>query len=377
MTEQNWVAALEPTIYCVNPAGAFEASPERLDGAAAQAFGATREGIDRICLPASFQPIFATALNHLRNRGLNPTTDVVWNLNPSAQEIGNRVLVPHTHNDRSNNPNAVAVRDAAGDKDRTPGWMSSIGQRHVMPQTVVLQPGQQFDLAKWGNRAAFVKRCKESSGVTELPNVVGPLKGEALVDGVALLHARNEPAQIQAAVPEFGKGWDGSAQFFANDGENGPVLRLLGITRQLVDARNHHFGNEAPVKINRRIRRALLEVARTLVEQGLRGAFGIDFRVSEDGENGWITEFNLRVNGSTFPLLIMLLLGKSNMSCVREIEVHSGLSLKDALAIVEGAGGVAYHFGFWQAQHRLGVVMFDDDAASRLEELRDRLTAGR
>lgn len=368
--------ALEPTIYCVNPAGAFEASQERLNGALAQAFGATREGIDRICLPESFRPIFGTALNHLRNRGLNPTTDVVWALNPSVQEIGNRVLVPHTHNDRNINPDAVDVRDAAGDKDRTPGWMSSIGQRHEMPRTVVLQPGQQFDLARWGNQRVFVKRCTESSGVTEFPNVVGPISGQAVVDAVAQLHARNEPVQVQAAVPETGEGWDGSAQFFASDGKDGGVLRLLGITRQLVDARNHHFGNEAPVKINRRIRRALLKVARTLVNQGLRGAFGIDFRVSGDGENGWITEFNLRVNGSTFPLLIMLLLGKSNMSCVREIEVHSSLSLEDALAIVEDADGVAYHFGFWQAQHRLGVVMFDDDAAVRLEELRDRLTLG-
>lgn len=374
MSEQNWVAALEPTTYCVNPAGAFEASRERLDSAAAQVFGLTREG-DAICLPVEFQEIFGTAADHLRNGGMNPTTNVIWHLNPSAEEIGSRTLVPHTHSNRSHNPAAAAVRDAAGDKDRTPAWMSEVGLRHLMPQTTVLRPGEQFDADRWGNQRAMVKRCRESSGAAAILNVVGPLAVPMIGNEVAKLHDRGEPAQIQAVVPENGDGWDGSAQFFAFDGENGAELKLLGMTRQLVDpVDNHHFGNEAPVHIDRRFEDALTEVALALFNRGLRGFFGVDFRVSVNGGDFWVTEFNLRINGSSAPLMIMLLLGKSNMCFMREIQVHEDHSLKHALELVERAGGVAYHFGFWQTQRRLGVVMFDDDAKPRLQELKARLT---
>lgn len=375
MEKQNWVSALGPNIYCLDASVAFDASPERLEGAAAQVLGVTREGLDAICLPKSFRTVFPTAVNHMRNMGLRPTTHVVSTLNPNARDIEGRTLVPHTHSDRSNNPNAAAVRDASGDKDRTPAWMSEVGLRHLMPQTTVLLPGQRFDADRWGNRRAMVKRCRESSGAAEFLNVVGPLAVPMIGDAVAKLHDRGEPAQIQAAVPENGDGWDGSAQFFAFDGENGSVLKLLGMTRQLVDpVDNHHFGNEAPVHIDRRFEDALMQVAQALFNRGLRGFFGVDFRVSVNGDGFWVTEFNLRINGSSAPLMIMLLLGKSNMCFMREIEVHKGLSLEHALKLVEQADGVAYHFGFWQTQRRLGVVMFDDDATPRLQELKARLT---
>lgn len=234
-----------------------------------------------------------------------------------------------------------------------------------MPRTFNFSVGERpnLDGGRW-----WVKRCVETSGSV---NVTGPHEADVL-PSVIEEFVPNERYQIQEHV----SGNDFSNQYFCE--ENGH-LHFLGTTEQVI-VDNHHVGN--------RLNHATPDwgglthkIATSFVDGGVRGFFGVDFRA--DGLRAWVTEPNIRVNGSSVPVTLMRRLKLSEMEFRREIKVAARYSFNDVFSAIRDhgleycpvrkQGAVVYLWGWYFSNKSVGVVALGNDSNRVLSDVQDVL----
>lgn len=349
--------------------GFLSEDPERLIGGGTQYLAISTPG-DRLQLDPSVQPLLADAAAHLRRCGLNPTNEIVWTqdavpLLPGESYVPcmfDSTRAPQGVMDQEWARNWQQVIDLAAMKSEFPGVMEEWGFSGLIPKSLVFRPGDDV-VIPLNIRPVWVKRTFETSGGV---NVEGPLDGAALDAVIHSFLQRGEPFQVQQDVP----GDDRSNQYWAAPWDG--ALAFLGSTKQAV-IRGHHAGNESSKDDWGPLTHA---IAQMLVALGLRGFFGIDFRV--DGLTGRVTEFNLRVNGSSVPEYLRWLFGLKRVFLIRETPVNPKLQFSQVFDRLQDAGlefnpttgGVmVYLFGWFLTGHTLGISIYGDDPQPRYDEV--------
>lgn len=343
-------------------------NPERLIGGGTQYLAISTPG-DRLQLDPSVLTLLADAADHLRRCGLNPTNDIVETqdavpLLPGESYVPcmfDSARAPQGAMDHEWARKWKQAIDLAAMKSEFPGVMEAWGFSGLSPKSLVSRPGNEV-IIPLEMEPVWIKRVFETTGGV---NVEGPLEDADLDAAVRRFRRRGEAFQVQKDVP----GDDYSNQYFIEwDG----TLRFLGSTRQVV-INGHHAGNESSKDDWGPLTHA---IAQKLAALGLRGFFGIDFRV--DGLTGRVTEFNLRVNGSSVPEYLRQLLGFKRVYLIRETPVNPRLRfsqvfdrLQDAgLELVPGQGGViVYLFGWFLTGHTLGISIYGDDPQPQYDEV--------
>jgi hypothetical protein len=349
-------------------------NPERMKGGGTQYLAISTNG-DRVQLDPSVRSLFRPAIAHLRRCGLNPTTNIVWNQG-AVPMLRRETYVPCMFESAYAPPNVreldwarnwQKVIETASMKSEFPGVMEDWGFSGLIPRSLVFRPGDTVDIPEGMNKV-WLKRTVETTGGV---NVEGPLGGADLDAAIRRFQRRDEAFQVQEHV----SGEDYSNQYFAEfDG----TLRFLATTEQVV-INGHHAGNETSSDDWGPLTHA---IAQKLVALGLRGFFGIDFRV--DGLTGRVTEFNLRVNGSSVPEYLRVQFGFSKVFLIRETQVNPRLSLTQALDRLKNTGheldphtggAVAYLWGWFKTGRTLGIAIYGDDARARYDEVSSILRA--
>ncbi|SHN38409.1 hypothetical protein [Rhizobacter sp. OV335] len=349
-------------------------NPERLTGGGTQYLAISTPG-DRLQLDPSVQILHAEADAHLRRCGLNPTTEVVWDqravpLLPGESYVP--CMFDHAHAPQGAMDQEWArkwqqVIKLASMKSEFPGVMEEWGFSGLTPKSLVSRPGNEV-IIPLDMEPVWIKRVFETSGGV---NVEGPLEDADLDAAVRRFRRRGEAFQVQEHIP----GDDYSNQYFVEwDG----TLRFLGSTKQVVIG-GHHAGNESSKDDWGPLTHA---IARKLAALGLRGFFGIDFRV--DGLMGLVTEFNLRVNGSSVPEYLRWLFGLKSVFLIRETPVNPKLQFSQVFDRLQDAGlefdpitggAMVYLFGWFLTGHTLGIAIYGDDPRPRYDEVSRLLLA--
>jgi hypothetical protein len=348
--------------------GFLSENPERLKGGGTQYLAISTHG-DRLQLDRSVRSLYPFEADHLRDCTLEPTTNIVWN--QDAVRLYPRESYVPCMFDSAHAPEGVLdqewarkwqhVIDLASMKSEFPGVMEEWGFSGLIPRSLVFRPGDTVVIPE-DMGPVWVKRTFETSGGV---NVEGPLGGADLDAAIRRFQKRDEAFQVQEHV----SGEDYSNQYFV---EPDGTLRFLGSTKQVV-INGHHAGNESSKDDWGPLTHA---IAQKLAALGLRGFFGIDFRV--DGLTGRVTEFNLRVNGSSVPEYLRQQFGFKSVFLIRETPVNPHLHFpqvfdrlkKAGLAFNPDTGGaMVYLWGWFLTGRTLGIAIFGDDARARYDEV--------
>lgn len=351
----------------------FDGDPERLKAGGTQYYCVSLPE-DRVQLDASVVDLVEAARPHYLRVGLNPTTTIV-STQSAVDLLPGEVYVPCMYNPQWAPQNALdpswnqVIVDAAM-KSEFVKFMTTHGFIGLAPATQVARPGEVIDLPAGVDKVWFKRTIETSGGV----NVEGPVGGEQFADKAATYAQRGEPYQIQEHV----HGVDISNQYWVEvDIDGNATLEFFGTTEQVM-VKDHHAGNRWPAPVGDwgPLTHAIAE---KLVALGLRGFFGVDARVN--GITGRITEFNLRVNGSSVPLMLARRLGADSVSLRRETLVHRSLTpermfqrLEDSGHEFRGGEGVVVYLVGWFRQGTVGIATFGANSQRRYDKV-ERLLA--
>jgi hypothetical protein len=327
---------------------------------------------DRIQLHESLRPLFGPASAHLRRCGLAPTTQVVWHQGPVRMRR-NEVYVPCMFDEEfaplgiENAPWALnwqAALESASLKSVFPGFMARNGFSGFTPETLVFYPGDTIVIPD--DFEGWVKDAFETTGGV---NVKGPFKGDALRRAAQRFVRRCRVVQVQRHVP----GKDYSNQYYLDD----EGVHFLGTTVQVV-VNGHHAGNESSPRDFGPVTHPMMDL---LHEAGLRGFAGGDLR---GNTTALVSEWNLRVNGSSIPEYLRHKFNFPSVYLIRETPVNPNLSPNQVFRRLEEhglefspekGGTIAYLWGWLQSGHTIGLASFGDDPRAQHERAAQVLMA--
>lgn len=325
-------------------------------------FLAISEDGDRIQLHESLKRAFRPASDHLLRCGLTPTTQVEWHQNPLSMRR-NELYVPCMFDEEfaplgiENESWATDWQDAlesASLKSAFPGFMERHGFWGFAPQTLVFNPGQSIVLPDDFGKG-WVKDAFETTGGV---NVKGPFEGADLRRAAQRFVRRGRVVQVQRHVP----GNDYSNQYYLDD----EGVHFLGTTVQVV-LNGHHAGNESSSRDFGPVTHPMMDV---LHEAGLRGFAGGDLR---GNTTALVSEFNLRVNGSSVPEYLRRRFNFPSVYLIRETPVNPNLSPEQVFRRLEEhglefspekGGIIAYLWGWLESGHTIGLASFGDNPSA-------------
>lgn len=321
------------------------------------------------------------AREHLQRCGLNPA-EVVWTQEPVGL-LGAEQYVPCMFNRRLAPGNAFQqqyvdwanVIERYSSKEGLLAYANRAGFFGLLPPTLTIASALELPGAFPFGGPYWVKNAEgETTGGV---NVLGPLARGELADAVSRFTGQGVKAQVQKHVD----GKDISNQYLAVVNAVGEVeLKFLGTTSQVVSG-GHHVGNKWPATVGD-CGWLTHGLAQALVSMGLQGFFGVDARISD--LSGYVTEWNLRVNGSSVPLYLARKWGYTEAYLIRETPLNPALSARQVFHRLRvsglehrpGRGGaVAYLWGWAETAHTLGIATFGERAREMYDEVSELLIA--